>query len=362
MEPIFKANFVPAHGRTFAATIYLSSVTITIRYINELGEQKDVYWLAEKIQSMQEGIPDTRLNYINMLGQPEQLVIRDAELTDAIKKQFRSYKFIGGLYHHTLGKTRNKVFILLGIVVAIVAGLYFWFMPWLGEKVAMNFSKESEIQMGEAMYAATIKAYQVDTSKTRVLNEFYKELNYATDYPISITVVASPDVNAFAIPGGHIVVNDAILEGMKTPEELAALLGHEASHVEKRHSLRALFRSMARQMFIALIFGNDSGILSYIANNADALKGLQYSRALETEADNSGMRMMAASNIGVDGMRRLMLMLQKESGGEQPAAFMSTHPVFEDRIGNIEREMKKYPAGNQALSEKLRVLFHEIYE
>ena len=85
------------------------SVTLTIRYRDENGEEKDIYWLAEKIQSMEQGPVETRLHYLNMQGKPEQLVIRDLELLGEVKKQFRGHKFIGGIYHHTIGKTRNKI-------------------------------------------------------------------------------------------------------------------------------------------------------------------------------------------------------------------------------------------------------------
>lgn len=361
MHTTYKATYINASGRQYTATVFISSVTLTLRYKDENNEEKDIYWLAEKIQSMEQGPADTRLHYVNMQGKNEQLVIRDMELLAEVKKQFRGHKFIGGIYHHTLGKTRNKILLLFGIVIAIIVATYFWFVPWLGERVAMNFSKEYEIELGESMYRSTINAYKVDSAKTRLLNEFYKELHFQVDYPISITVVEATDVNAFAIPGGHIIVHDAILEGMKTPEELAALLGHEASHIAKRHSLRSLFRSLARQMFISLLFGNDSGILSYIANNADALKGLEYSRSLESDADNNGMRMMAGSGLNIDGMMRLMEMLQKETVGKEPAAFMSTHPVFKDRIENIRKEMIRYPATSQD-NPKIRKLFHDLYE
>jgi len=361
MHTTYKATYINANGRQYTATVFISSVTLSLRYKDENNEEKDVYWLAEKIQSMEQGPADTRLHYLNMEGKTEQLVIRDLELLAEVKRKLKGYKFIGGIYHHTLGKTRNKILLLFGIVLAVIIATYFWFMPWLGERVAMNFSKEYEIELGESMYRSTIIAYKVDSTKTRVLNEFYKELDFPVDYNISITVVEATDVNAFAIPGGHIIVHDAILEGMKTPEELAALLAHEASHIAKRHSLRSLFRSLARQMFISMIFGNDSGILSYIANNADALKGLEYSRSLESDADNNGMRMMAGSGLNTDGMMRLMEMLQKETVGKEPAAFMSTHPVFKDRVENIRKEMTKYPAASKD-NPRLKKLFHDLYE
>jgi len=358
----YSATYINTEGRQIAATIFLSSVTLTVRYNDEYGEQKDLYWLGERIQALEEGTAVSKLLHPAANGKIEQLLIRDQALVAAIKKQFKDYKFIGGVYHHTLGKVWSKILLVFGVIAGLLAILYFFLMPWIGERVAINFSKDYEIELGESMYNATIKSYQIDSAKTKIINEFYKELNYDVNYPVKITVVESPIVNAYAIPGGHIVVNSAILEGMKTPEELAALLGHESWHVEARHSLRSLFRGMARKMFIVLLTGNDAGIIGYVAENADALKGLQYSRSLETDADNNGMRLMASAGLDPIGMKRLMELLQKESPGKEPAAFMSTHPIFKDRAQNIQKQLTLYPFTAQENHQRIKQLFHDLYE
>jgi predicted Zn-dependent protease len=254
-----------------------------------------------------------------------------------------------------------KLAIVAGIIFLLLLGAYLWLVPVLGERMAKGFSKETEIRMGEQMYRSVIQQYHVDKRKTAILNDFYKQLHYDIGYPVSITVVESNEMNAFAIPGGHIVVYDAILDQMKTPAELAALLGHEGSHIALRHSLRTIFRSLARQMFLALIVGNQSGVIAQVVDNADALKGLQYSRTLETEADDNGLQLMAMNNINPQGMMRLMQMLQKESGSAEPAPFLSTHPVFKDRIENIKNQIKQLPAVTTA-NDSLKTIFHSIYE
>jgi predicted Zn-dependent protease len=115
-------------------------------------------------------------------------------------------------------------------------------------------------------------------------------------------------------------------------------------------------------MFLSLIVGSESGIASVVVDNANALKQLQYSRSLETEADNNGLQLMAKNNINVQGMLRLMTMLQKESsGGVEPSPFLSTHPVFKDRIHNIEKQIQQLPAVTTS-NENLQQLFHSIYE
>ncbi|MBC7848294.1 MAG: M48 family metallopeptidase [Chitinophagaceae bacterium] len=357
----YKAIYVSVDGRQHPATIFLSGVTITSRISAEENSTKDINWLAKDVFQLEERGGEHVLYHATTTGKPDHLIIRDAELLAAIRKQYRGHVFIGGVYHRTLGKTRNKILILAGIFLGFLIALYFIFMPWIGEKIAMGFSKDTEVDLGESMYRSTISTFEIDTAKTTTINAFYRALNYSTGYDVSITVVKSTEVNAFAIPGGHIIVYDAILEGMKSPDELAALLGHEASHIAKRHSLRSIFRSLARKMLLLLVIGSDAGIVSFIADNADELKGLEYSRALETEADNEGMRLMTNAGINPAGMLRLMEILQSGSTGNQPASFLNTHPVFEDRIENIRQQIKKYSADGDNSAE-LRKLFHDLYE
>lgn len=354
MNTTYTATYHTSSGRFYQAIIFVSPVTITIRYRNETNEQKDVYWLVKDITAFNEQAISTEIQYKNKQGEIERLVVRDEALLRELKTHLRSHARV-------FASVWAKLTLIAGIIIGILLIAYLWIFPWLGERVAMNFSKDYEISMGEQMYQSIAAGYKIDDHKTNVLNEFYKQLHYTVDYPIKITVVESGEMNAFAIPGGHIVVYDAILERMKTPEELAALLAHESSHVALRHSLKNIFRSLARKMFLALIFGNESGMVSVAVDHADELKGLQYSRALETEADDNGLQLMEKSHINVQGMLRLMQMLQQESNGPQVPGVLSTHPVFEERIDHIKKQIQRIP-NEPTNNDSLKQLFHAIYE
>lgn len=361
MAVTYNATFINAVGQPFNAVLFLTPVTITIRYTAADGVQTDLYVLAEEVTRLEQRTLDQVLYFSTTTGMTGQLILRDSTLQQQVLHTYRSYAFTGRPVHRIFNSARSKFLLLTGVVLLFLGSLYFLLVPWIAERIAMNFSKEFEIELGEAIYKSSVKGMEIDSMQTKLLNEFYKELNYETGYPINITVVKSPIVNAFALPGGHLVVYDAILEGMKTPEQLAALLGHEATHVANRHSLRNTFRSLGRKIFLSILVGNDSGILSYVANNADDLKGLEFSRELETEADDNGMRLMNISGLNTQGMTELMEMLQQSSGGEEPSSFRSTHPIFEERIQHIESERKKYTDARPA-SAKLRSIFHAIYE
>jgi len=356
----YKATYYDADGRISPATIFLSSITLSIRFLDDNGKEKDVYWLADNIESMEEDATGAaQLRYKNPNGNQEKLLIRDPELLKAIKKHFRHQRFVGGAYYKTVGKTRNKIIIFFSVLIAILALAYFWIVPMIGERLAKNFSKETEIQLGEQMFKSVRESSIVDENATDILNNFYRELNYQVNYPIKITVVKSKEKNAFAIPGGNIVVFDSLLMKLKTPEQLAALLGHEASHISERHSLRQLFRQLATKIFIMFLVGNDSGIATYLAENADALNGLSYSRSIETDADNKGIDLMSARGLDANGMLELMRILQGSVGGEEPNSFLSTHPVFNDRIKNIEERIRQQKSAVQS-DQRLNDIFNQL--
>lgn len=340
MDKPYRAIYYNSSGQFFNATIFLSSITLSIRYTDHGQELKDVYWLAEDIVSLDEEPLTSVINYRNKDGRMEKLVIRDPDLLQSIKKHFSHHRFVGGWKHHVMGSPKSKILLLISIVGFLFIAGYSWFVPWLGERVARNISKEWEIGMGKAMHQSIMDKMKVDSSSSKLANDFYRELHFNISYPVEITVIESQEVNAFAVPGGNIVIYTAILNRLRKPEELAALLSHEASHIELRHSLRNIFRSMARKMFLMLIIGNESGVASFMVDNADNLKGLEYSRSLETEADNYGIRLLRTNEISPAGMLTLMEILKVETKGKEPAEFLNTHPVFKTRMENIKKQIQ----------------------
>jgi Zn-dependent protease with chaperone function len=358
MGKTYQAIYYDESNYFYNATIYLSAVTITIRYKDEKGNQKDIHWLGEDIVSLDESELQSTLIYKNAAGKLERLVIRDPALLADVKYQFRHRRFAGKRLRRFTGNIRVRILAILGTILFLLGLLYFLFIPWIGEKIALSFSREKEIQLGEQLYRSVISGATVDVKKTKLINQFYSKLGYTNPYPIQITVVKSEEVNAFAVPGGHIVVFEGIIDNMESARQLAALLGHESAHVLLRHSIRNIFRNLAGKMFLLTILGGD-GIGGYLATKADDLKGLQYSRGLETEADNEGMRLMTSSHINPEGMLELMKILQKEGEGKETSALLSTHPVFESRIRNIKQKINSFP-NNLMEDTTLNKIFQQL--
>lgn len=234
---------------------------------------------------------------------------------------------------------RNRVLLFLAFVFFALIAVYLWVVPAIAERMVSAVPVSYEKEIGARLYASMAPQLKADREKTRLMKEFYDRLRFDSVYRAKVTVVDSPEKNAFAMPGGYIVVYSGILEGMRSWESLAALLAHETAHITHRHTLRTLMRGMGRTVMLSILTGGD-GIMAAVLGRADELKGLQYSRALETEADNEGIALLKQRNINPDGMLKLMDYLRTESEGVEPVSFLSTHPVFETRMANIRKQMK----------------------
>jgi Zn-dependent protease with chaperone function len=259
---------------------------------------------------------------------------------------------------------RQKVTVLLPLVILLGVALYFLLVtlvPFIGSAV---IGIPQEIKMGDQLREVMLKeeklaGFTIDQTGTRHLQEFADQLELSRQYPIRVTLVKSKIVNAYALPGGQIVVYTGILKKINSPEALAALLAHESTHVNERHSLRSLLRSAANGMIISVVFSDASGITGALVSNAESLNGLRYSRSLESEADEKGMELLLKNGVNVDGMRQLMKTLQKEGDIPGSISFLSSHPLTKERIRSTERFIKKHPQ-KLVLREDLQLTFEKL--
>ena len=115
-----------------------------------------------------------------------------------------------------------------------------------------------------------------------------------------------PAINAFAAPGGQVVILRGLLEKTASPEQLAGVLAHELQHVYQRHTTRAILEQTATTFLLSAISGDLSGGLAWGLEGARTLGSLHYSRTHEREADIEGLRMMQAARLDPAAMISLL--------------------------------------------------------
>lgn len=243
----------------------------------------------------------------------------------------------------TKAKKHWKWPVLLLIIAGGLIGIYFLLISLITGIGLQLVSTETERELGEMIYASMAEGLKIDTAATEKLIRFADELKLSDQYKMEFTVVDEKEINAFAIPGGHIVVYKGILAEMDEPEELVALLGHEASHVNERHSLRSILRQLSGSVLLSMVFGDLGSIGGAVVGQADQLRSLSYSRSLEEEADASAMELMRNNKVDPRGMIGLMDRLKKAESGTALPGFLSTHPLTKDRKSTAEKYILKFP-------------------
>lgn len=238
------------------------------------------------------------------------------------------------------------------VIMALIGLCYIYIIPWAAEQSVSLIPEEYDNELGNSAWIGNQYFMNVDSTKTKLLNDFAKELKLQNTKKLKFIVVKSNEINAFALPNGSIVVFTGILKEMKNYDELVGLLGHEASHVNNRHSMKMLCRSLSGYLFISVILGDANGIMATIGDNVNSLQSLSFSREFEHQADADGFKILLENKVNPQGMANLFKRLQQQHSYTIPE-FLSSHPVTENRIDFINTMIK---------NKKFRTIAHPQLE
>lgn len=253
------------------------------------------------------------------------------------------------------------------LLVAVLFVYIFFVAPFIAEKAVVLVPMSAEIILGEKMTEPLFATLDIDTAKSRVLTDFFNEAGFESEYPLELYVVDESIVNAFAIPGGKIVIYQGILDVFDTWEQLAAVLSHELAHVEMRHSLKQMSRSLSTYLVFSILTSDASGVSAVMIENAFMIKDLSNSRGMETEADIEGFKYLQDLSINPTGMVGLFEVLQEEEAivGEKmqkAIKILSTHPLTDDRINYLQTRIDELPDKEYADRPILKNYFNQLKE
>lgn len=217
----------------------------------------------------------------------------------------------------------------------LLLGLLLWNANALVGRLAGLVSVEQEQKLGEQVWRAQKTQLRLieNTEANRAVETIGGRIAQGSAYRYRWFVARDNSINAFAMPGGVVVVHTGLIRAAKTPEELAGVLAHEVQHVEQRHSLKAMGQSLGVTAALGLLLGDVSGI----AQIAAGLSQLSYSRDAEREADDEGLKALRRAGIDPQGMVGMFQTLAKESEGAlAPPAFLSSHPATRERVERMQ--------------------------
>ena len=169
------------------------------------------------------------------------------------------------------------------------------------------------------------------------------------DFPYQFQVVASKDINAFALPGGFIFVNAGAIAAAKNEGELAGVMAHEISHVALRHGTNQATKAYIAKAGLSVISGILGGESSDLGQIIGAVGGvganalfLKFGRTAESQADLEGARIMAEAGYDPRDMANFFKTLQ-EQGGQRVPEFLSDHPDPGNRVAAVNAVLGSLP-------------------
>ncbi|MEA4916050.1 M48 family metallopeptidase [Proteiniphilum sp.] len=220
------------------------------------------------------------------------------------------------------------------------------------EVIALSLQQYQDFMRTAPVERGTTNAQMVSRVGARIataVKTFYTNNGYASEldnYSWEFNLVKDNSVNAFAMPGGKVVVYTGLLPITQTEDALAVVMGHEIAHVLARHSNERLSQQVALQYGGAIAGGflGNSQVMQQLGSAVFGLGAqygvmMPYARKHEYEADEIGLILMAIAGYDPRVAVSFWTRMAENSGGAQVPEAMSTHPNDNNRIARIESIM-----------------------
>ncbi len=166
-------------------------------------------------------------------------------------------------------------------------------------------------------------------------------------YDFKFYIVQDPSLNAFALPGGHVVINTGLILGASKAEEILGVLAHEIAHVERQHGVRKVLESAGLYIVISGLFGDVSGVAALFISNSAFLLQQQFSRDFEREADLLAVTYLEDAGINPSGLYEFFAKLKDKEAQNSlgsvsdTLSILNTHPATSERMALLQKAIDK---------------------
>jgi len=264
---------------------------------------------------------------------PARLVVSDAGLAEAIRRAAPTL----GRHDLPRGAIRR---VMVGTVAALgaVALILFGIVPMLAATIAERMPRETEIAFGRSVVAQVEGFLAEDDAPLAcegaagraALDRMAARLTAGRtlDYDLRIAVFDHPMVNAFAAPGGHVILMRGLIEAAQGPDEVAGVLAHEIGHVEARDPTRLALRSAGSAGILSLLIGDMLGGAA-VAVAAEYMLTAAYSREAEAAADAYALALLAEAGVGAGGLADFFARVAPKAG--RMPEYLASHPGIAGR-------------------------------
>lgn len=243
---------------------------------------------------------------------------------------------------------------LVGGVLLIVA-LCYLLLGVATEIAVAKIPVRAEVWIGEHFISRmdTLQSQPLQKRLQKLLEKLPED-SPLHEYNFSVQLVESEEINALALPGGHIVVFSGLVEQADSENEVAMVLAHELGHFAHRDHLRRLGRGLSVTLGALLLFGEDSAT-GDLASKLFLVSESHYSREQESDADRFGLDLLVASYGHAGGATDFFDRVGKKAGSRAPY-LLASHPHPDARV----KELKELIGSNSYRVEEVVPLEEDI--
>lgn len=240
----------------------------------------------------------------------------------------------------------KKILLQLLILTAIFLGLWFALkqIDWMKLFRVEKATKATEEKLGEIMWEIfraadnEITYQQTLTPLDSILTKIC-EANHIDRSKIKLHLLEKNEVNAFALPGNHLVVYSGLVLQSENPSELAGVMAHEVAHIQLQHVMKKLVKEVGLSVLISITMGDGGG--EVVRETARMLSSKAYDRNLEKEADIKAADYLINAEIHPEEFANFLYKLSEgEENTLSPLTWMSTHPESKERAQYIIEHIK----------------------
>jgi len=280
------------------------------------------------------------------------LVAHDASIDAWFPRQGRLEAVVDRLERHA-----HVVGAAIFVCVVTLAIGAIWGVPRAADAIALRIPPSVEHALGEEVLENLdrfgLKASALDAERRRALVERFDKLAAEAGGPYVVTFRDAPGVgaNAFAIPGGTVVVTDQLVRKLGDDREFDAVVAHEIGHQQRRHALRQTLRGSMVAIIAAFFAGDVSSASTVVVAVPTFLLTSHYSRDFEDEADHYAFDLLSRHGESPHWFAEAMRVLQAThpTRGRSHVAYLSSHPDTVDRITEAEDAATRFAAAHPDL-------------
>jgi Zn-dependent protease with chaperone function len=258
-----------------------------------------------------------------------------------------------GIRSDALPRNQWHRLILIVVCVAGIAGMVtlIWnTIPIISRAIADRIPLEIERGLGVQFEEQFSDRYCESKAAGVVLANLTMKLAGSSN-PISAVHVMDIEIpNAFAFPGGYVVLTRGLIESAESPDEIAGVLAHEIAHVYERHVMARIVRSALLSTLWAVTVGDFSGLMVIDPSTVFQIATLQFSREDEAEADRGAVEMLIQADIRRDGFV-VFFERMSENEGDIPE-WLSTHPASGNRAEIAASELESGTDTRPAMTDE----------